>query len=129
HAATESPEEQARVTIAINYNGTKQCHPGYVNTDTTSHHNPPTIEEGADTPTYLATLEGNDGPTGRLKIARDCKGSMWRGKRTKIKCGKGARLKIHDQWLIVSWSRNWNICSRDISYRFTTKKVFTDAFR
>ncbi|CAG9529621.1 unnamed protein product [Cercopithifilaria johnstoni] len=24
HAATESPEEQARVTIAINYNGTKQ---------------------------------------------------------------------------------------------------------
>uniref|UniRef100_F1L5Z3 carbonyl reductase (NADPH) n=1 Tax=Ascaris suum TaxID=6253 RepID=F1L5Z3_ASCSU len=36
------------------------CCPGYVNTDMTSHKGPLTIEEGADTPIYLATLEGNE---------------------------------------------------------------------
>ncbi|CAG9540122.1 unnamed protein product [Cercopithifilaria johnstoni] len=45
------------------------CHPGYVNTDMTSHHGPLTIEEGADTPIYLATLEGN-GPTGKFFYKR-----------------------------------------------------------
>ncbi|VIO91365.1 Uncharacterized protein BM_BM10686 [Brugia malayi] len=127
NAATEPPEKQARVTIGINYNGTKQvsdillplirdggraciedkrrengfpnsaykvskaavialtfiqakelksrnilvnaCHPGYVNTDMTSHHGLLTVEEGADTPIYLATLEGN-GPTGKFFYKR-----------------------------------------------------------
>ncbi|KHN85052.1 Carbonyl reductase [NADPH] 3 [Toxocara canis] len=36
------------------------CCPGYVDTDMTSHKGPLTIEEGADTPIYLATLEGNE---------------------------------------------------------------------
>lgn len=46
-----------------------QCHPGYVNTDMTSHRGPLTIEEGADTPIYLATLEGNE-PTGKFFYKR-----------------------------------------------------------
>lgn len=46
-----------------------QCHPGYVNTDMTSHLGPLTIEEGADTPIYLATLEDN-GPTGKFFYKR-----------------------------------------------------------
>uniref|UniRef100_A0A1I8EAR9 carbonyl reductase (NADPH) n=1 Tax=Wuchereria bancrofti TaxID=6293 RepID=A0A1I8EAR9_WUCBA len=45
------------------------CHPGYVNTDMTSHYGLLTIEEGADTPIYLATLEGN-GPTGKFFYKR-----------------------------------------------------------
>ncbi|VDK87344.1 unnamed protein product [Litomosoides sigmodontis] len=45
------------------------CHPGYVNTDMTSHRGPLTIEEGADTPIYLATLEGNE-PTGKFFYKR-----------------------------------------------------------
>ncbi|VIO91364.1 Uncharacterized protein BM_BM10686 [Brugia malayi] len=45
------------------------CHPGYVNTDMTSHHGLLTVEEGADTPIYLATLEGN-GPTGKFFYKR-----------------------------------------------------------
>uniref|UniRef100_A0A0R3RHX5 carbonyl reductase (NADPH) n=1 Tax=Elaeophora elaphi TaxID=1147741 RepID=A0A0R3RHX5_9BILA len=45
------------------------CHPGYVDTDMTSHRGPLTVEEGADTPIYLATLEGN-GPTGKFFYKR-----------------------------------------------------------
>ncbi|VDO25443.1 unnamed protein product, partial [Onchocerca flexuosa] len=45
------------------------CHPGYVDTDMTSHRGPLTIEEGADTPIYLATLEDN-GPTGKFFYKR-----------------------------------------------------------
>jgi carbonyl reductase 1 len=33
-----------------------QCCPGYVNTDMTSHKGPLTIDQGADTPVWLATL-------------------------------------------------------------------------
>ncbi|XP_014276614.1 carbonyl reductase [NADPH] 3 [Halyomorpha halys] len=40
-----------REDIVINH-----VHPGYVNTDMTSHQGPLTIEEGADAPTYLALL-------------------------------------------------------------------------
>jgi NAD(P)-dependent dehydrogenase (short-subunit alcohol dehydrogenase family) len=32
------------------------CCPGYVNTDMTSHKGTKTVEEGADTPAYLASL-------------------------------------------------------------------------
>uniref|UniRef100_A0A915Q1G7 carbonyl reductase (NADPH) n=1 Tax=Setaria digitata TaxID=48799 RepID=A0A915Q1G7_9BILA len=45
------------------------CHPGYVKTDMTSDRAPLTIEEGADTPIYLATLEGNE-PTGKFFYKR-----------------------------------------------------------
>lgn len=45
------------------------CHPGYVDTDMTSHKGPLTIEEGADTPIYLATLEGNE-PNGQFVARR-----------------------------------------------------------
>uniref|UniRef100_A0A183E930 Carbonyl reductase [NADPH] 3 n=1 Tax=Gongylonema pulchrum TaxID=637853 RepID=A0A183E930_9BILA len=45
------------------------CHPGYVNTDMTSHQGPLSIEEGADTPIYLAIMEGNE-PTGKLYYKR-----------------------------------------------------------
>ncbi|KAM3719939.1 Carbonyl reductase [Dirofilaria immitis] len=41
------------------------CHPGFVNTDMTSHRGPLTIDEGAETPIYLATLKDN-GPTGKF---------------------------------------------------------------
>lgn len=45
------------------------CCPGYVNTDMTSHKGPLTIEEGADTPIYLATFEGSE-PNGKFVYLR-----------------------------------------------------------
>ncbi|VDN07334.1 unnamed protein product [Thelazia callipaeda] len=45
------------------------CHPGYVDTDMTSHMGPLAVEEGADTPIFLATLEGNE-PTGKFFYKR-----------------------------------------------------------
>ncbi|VDD93848.1 unnamed protein product [Enterobius vermicularis] len=45
------------------------CCPGYVNTDMTSHKGSLTIEEGADTPIYLATLE-KDEPCGQFVYLR-----------------------------------------------------------
>ncbi|VDK65520.1 unnamed protein product [Onchocerca ochengi] len=45
------------------------CHPGYVDTDMTSHRGLLTVQEGADTPIYLATLEDN-GPTGKFFYKR-----------------------------------------------------------
>ncbi|MFH4975313.1 hypothetical protein AB6A40_002022 [Gnathostoma spinigerum] len=45
------------------------CCPGYVNTDMTSHKGSLTIEEGADTPVYLATLE-SDEPNGQFIYLR-----------------------------------------------------------
>lgn len=45
------------------------CCPGYVNTDMTSHKGSLTIEEGADTPAYLATLEDKE-PCGKFVYLR-----------------------------------------------------------
>lgn len=45
------------------------CHPGYVDTDMTSHKGPLTVEEGADTPIYLATLKSNE-PNGKFIYKR-----------------------------------------------------------
>ncbi|VDK24253.1 unnamed protein product [Anisakis simplex] len=45
------------------------CCPGYVDTDMTSHKGPLTIEQGADTPIYLATLEGDE-PNGCMVYQR-----------------------------------------------------------
>lgn len=45
------------------------CCPGYVNTDMTSHKGPLSIEEGADTPIYLATLK-EDEPCGKFVYLR-----------------------------------------------------------
>lgn len=50
----------SREDIVINH-----VHPGYVDTDMTSHKGPLTIEQGADAPTYLALLpEGTTSPRG-----------------------------------------------------------------
>jgi len=47
------------------------CCPGYVDTDMTSHKGHLTIYQGADTPTYLATLpEGNMAPSGKFLSER-----------------------------------------------------------
>lgn len=45
------------------------CCPGYVNTDMSSHKGTLTIEEGADTPIYLATFDGNE-PNGKFVYLR-----------------------------------------------------------
>ncbi|CAH1404201.1 unnamed protein product [Nezara viridula] len=46
--------KDSREDIIVNH-----VHPGYVDTDMTSHKGPLTIEEGADAPTYLALLPPN----------------------------------------------------------------------
>uniref|UniRef100_A0A0X3Q252 carbonyl reductase (NADPH) n=1 Tax=Schistocephalus solidus TaxID=70667 RepID=A0A0X3Q252_SCHSO len=52
------------------------CCPGYVDTDMTNHKGTKTIQEGAETPVYLATLpEGTTEPYGQL--IRDCKPLSW----------------------------------------------------
>ncbi|XP_014244821.1 carbonyl reductase [NADPH] 3-like [Cimex lectularius] len=52
--------EDPREDIVINH-----VHPGYVDTDMTSHQGPLTIEQGADAPTYLALLpKGTTSPKG-----------------------------------------------------------------
>ncbi|XP_061163370.1 carbonyl reductase [NADPH] 1-like isoform X3 [Saccostrea echinata] len=50
------------------------CTPGYVDTDMTSHKGPKTIDEGADTPIYLALLpEGTTSPAGEFVADRKVK--------------------------------------------------------
>ncbi|CAI9726670.1 Hypothetical predicted protein [Octopus vulgaris] len=47
------------------------CCPGYVSTDITNHLGPRTIEEGADTPVYLALLPPNvKEPRGQFVVDR-----------------------------------------------------------
>lgn len=45
------------------------CCPGYVNTDMTSHKGVKTLEQGADTPVWLALMPPG-GPTGKLFAER-----------------------------------------------------------
>lgn len=53
------------------------CHPGYVDTDMTSHMGPLSPEEGAACPTYLALLPiGEDTPRGQM-FWKDCKQVDW----------------------------------------------------
>ncbi|MCP9261180.1 Carbonyl reductase [NADPH] 3 [Dirofilaria immitis] len=59
------------------------CHPGFVNTDMTSHRGPLTIDEGAETPIYLATLKDN-GPTGKFFIK----------KRDRLECSTELRFEF-----------------------------------
>lgn len=52
------------------------CHPGYVDTDMTSHLGPLSTEEGAACPTFLALLPAGDAPRGQM-FWKDCKQVDW----------------------------------------------------
>jgi len=64
-------DKQGKEDIVIN-----ACCPGYVNTDMTSHKGKLTIDQGAATPTYCATLPANiDSPRG--KFIRESQIAAW----------------------------------------------------
>ena len=53
------------------------CHPGYVDTDMTSHKGPLTIDQGAECPVYLALLPVEDSaPRGQM-FWNDCRQVDW----------------------------------------------------
>lgn len=60
HIQQRQLSADSREDIIVN-----SCCPGYVDTDMSSHKGPKTIDEGADTPIYLALLpEGTKSPAG-----------------------------------------------------------------
>jgi len=66
-------DKDPRTDIVIN-----SVHPGYVDTDMTSHKGPLTIEQGAEAPVYLALL-----PAGEKKV-KGC--YVWNDKTIKDWC-------------------------------------------
>jgi carbonyl reductase 1 len=64
--------DQAGKDVVVN-----ACHPGYVDTDMTSHMGPLSPEEGAACPTFLALLPaGEDAPRGQM-FWKDCTQVDW----------------------------------------------------
>ncbi|GAU88599.1 hypothetical protein RvY_01269 [Ramazzottius varieornatus] len=59
-------KDQSRPDIVVN-----ACTPGYVATDINNHSGPRTVQQGADTPVYLALLKGNNIPKGQYLVDRE----------------------------------------------------------